>query len=62
MLESHLNAGNQSSTGKTLEDLEYGVSITDGCIDWGQTHDLILQTRDRLITVLPMRQTKRRKA
>jgi 3-deoxy-7-phosphoheptulonate synthase len=43
-------------------DLEYGVSITDGCIDWEQTHDLILQTRDRLITVLPMRQTKRRKA
>jgi len=62
MLESHLNAGNQSSTGKTLDDLEYGVSITDGCIDWAQTHDLILQTRDRLITVLPMRQTKRRSA
>mmetsp|Transcript_12371 Transcript_12371/g.39218 ORF Transcript_12371/g.39218 Transcript_12371/m.39218 type:complete len:363 (-) Transcript_12371:255-1343(-) len=59
MLESHLNAGNQSSTDKTLADLEYGVSITDGCIDWQQTQDLILKTRDRLITVLPMRQTKR---
>jgi 3-deoxy-7-phosphoheptulonate synthase len=35
------------------------VSITDGCIDWQQTQDLILKTRDRLITVLPMRQTKR---
>lgn len=62
MLESHLNPGNQSSTGKTLVDLEYGVSITDGCIDWEQTRDLILRTRDRLITVLPMRQTKRQSA
>ena len=59
MLESHLNAGNQSSTGKTLADLEYGVSITDGCIDWQQTQELIMQTRDKLITVLPMRQAKR---
>ncbi len=34
MLESHLNAGNQ-----TLGDapLQYGVSITDGCIDWATT-------------------------
>jgi 3-deoxy-7-phosphoheptulonate synthase len=62
MLESHLNAGNQSSTGKTLADLEYGVSITDGCIDWNETRDLILKTRDRLITVLPMRKTKRQSA
>jgi 3-deoxy-7-phosphoheptulonate synthase len=62
MLESHLKAGNQSSTNKSLKDLEYGVSITDGCIDWQQTHDLIQQTRDRLITVLPMRLTKRQSA
>jgi 3-deoxy-7-phosphoheptulonate synthase len=62
MLESHLKAGNQSSTNKSLQDLEYGVSITDGCIDWQQTHDLIQQTRDRLITVLPMRLTKRQSA
>lgn len=62
MLESHLNAGNQSSTGKTLKDLEYGVSITDGCIDWQQTESLILQTRDKLITVLPLRQSKRQVA
>ena len=26
MLESHLNAGNQSSDNKTLQELEYGVS------------------------------------
>jgi 3-deoxy-7-phosphoheptulonate synthase len=55
MLESHLNHGNQSSTGKTLANLEYGVSITDGCINWQSTEDLINHMRDKLITVLPMR-------
>jgi 3-deoxy-7-phosphoheptulonate synthase len=58
MLESHLKAGNQSSTNKTLKDLEYGVSITDGCIDWETTEDLLTHTRDKLITVLPMRLNK----
>lgn len=55
MLESHLKSGNQSSTNKSLEQLEYGVSITDGCIDWPTTEELINQTREKLITVLPMR-------
>lgn len=59
MLESHLNAGNQKSDGKTPAELEYGVSITDGCIDWETTENLITQTRDKLITVLPLRQNKR---
>lgn len=59
MLESHLNAGNQNANGKTPEELEYGVSITDGCIDWQSTENLITQTRDKLITVLPLRQNKR---
>jgi 3-deoxy-7-phosphoheptulonate synthase len=58
MLESHLNAGNQSSKGKTVDELEYGVSITDGCINWEETSSLIHGTRDKLITVLPMRQQK----
>lgn len=62
MLESHLNPGNQSSNGKKVEDLEYGVSITDGCISWDETHQLILETRDKLITVLPLRQQKRETA
>jgi 3-deoxy-7-phosphoheptulonate synthase len=59
MLESHLNAGNQSSNGKTPAELEYGVSITDGCINWDATAQLINQMRDKLITVLPMRLKKR---
>lgn len=55
MLESHINAGNQSSNGKSLKDLEYGVSITDGCIDWNTTVELLSLARDKLITVLPLR-------
>ncbi|MDT0594691.1 3-deoxy-7-phosphoheptulonate synthase [Glaciecola petra] len=59
MLESHLNPGNQSSNGKSLEEMDYGVSITDGCISWEDTDKLIHETRDKLITVLPMRLQKR---
>jgi 3-deoxy-7-phosphoheptulonate synthase len=40
MLESHLNAGNQK-LGDDKSTLEYGKSITDGCIDW-QTTDTAL--------------------
>ncbi len=59
MLESHINAGNQKGDGVPVDELEYGVSITDGCIDWETTETLITQTRDKLITVLPLRQNKR---
>ncbi|MGQ7846311.1 3-deoxy-7-phosphoheptulonate synthase [Granulosicoccus sp. 3-233] len=41
MLESHIHAGNQSL--KNPEDLEYGVSITDACIDWDTTEALMMQ-------------------
>lgn len=36
MLESHLHAGSQGFP-CPLDRLEYGVSITDGCIDWRTT-------------------------
>lgn len=62
MLESHLKAGNQNCTGKTPAELEYGVSITDGCIDWPSTEKLLKQTRERLITVLPMRLNKMKRS
>ena len=39
MIESHLKAGNQK-LGK-IEDLEYGKSITDACIDIQTTEDLL---------------------
>jgi 3-deoxy-7-phosphoheptulonate synthase len=58
MLESHIHSGNQKSDGIRFADLDYGISITDGCIDWATTEALISQARDKLITVLPMRQNK----
>jgi 3-deoxy-7-phosphoheptulonate synthase len=42
MLESHLKAGNQPIP-KDLSTLEYGVSITDPCMDWQSTENLLLK-------------------
>ncbi len=50
MLESHLNAGNQKMNGGS-EQLEYGVSITDACIDWNTTERSLLELRDKLASV-----------
>ncbi|MBI4340219.1 MAG: 3-deoxy-7-phosphoheptulonate synthase [Chloroflexi bacterium] len=41
MLESHLNAGNQKLDEKHPERLQYGVSITDPCVDWQETVELL---------------------
>ena len=54
MIESHLKAGNQSIPGD-LADLEYGVSITDGCIDWETTETCLREMRDKLQAALPRR-------
>ncbi len=40
MVESNLGFGNQSFP-QPIEDLNYGVSITDGCIDWETTETMI---------------------
>jgi 3-deoxy-7-phosphoheptulonate synthase len=42
MLESHLKAGSQPIP-KDLTKLEYGVSITDACIDWPTTETLLMK-------------------
>jgi len=46
MLESYINADNQklpeNLTGFNRTTLKYGVSVTDGCIDWKTTKKLIL--------------------
>ena len=47
MLESHLKAGSQPIP-KDLSMLEYGVSITDPCIDWPTTETLILKMHQSL--------------
>src|SRR6202041_3808394 len=51
MLESHLKAGNQPIS-KDLSTLEYGVSITDPCIDWASTEALLLKLH-RSLQVVP---------
>lgn len=45
MLESFLGAGNQAMKNKA-SDLEYGVSITDPCIDWATTERLLRHAHD----------------
>ncbi len=50
MLESHLKGGSQPIP-KDLTKLEYGVSITDPCIDWQTTESLILRLHQSLETV-----------
>ena len=47
MIESHLNAGNQSIP-KDLSQLKYGCSVTDGCVDWATTEQML---RDLATTV-----------
>jgi 3-deoxy-7-phosphoheptulonate synthase len=47
MLESHLNEGNQPLQ-KDRSKLKYGVSITDACIDWVTTEELLLSAHQRL--------------
>jgi 3-deoxy-7-phosphoheptulonate synthase len=47
MLESHLNAGSQTLTDDKSK-LEYGKSITDGCIDWQTTEKSLRQLAKKL--------------
>jgi 3-deoxy-7-phosphoheptulonate synthase len=56
MIESNLNAVNQSIP-KDLSQLKYGVSVTDGCIDWETTESCLRELRDELKDVLPGRIT-----
>ena len=47
MLESNLHEGNQSFS-KDASALKYGVSITDKCIGWDETEQLILSAHKQL--------------
>ena len=51
MIESNLHAGNQDIPAN-LEDLKYGVSVTDGCIDWPTTEASLRAMRDTLKAAL----------
>jgi 3-deoxy-7-phosphoheptulonate synthase len=47
MVESNLEEGNQPLRG-SLEELRYGQSITDKCIDWETTEVLVREAYARL--------------
>lgn len=54
MIESNLGAGNQKIP-DNLADLTPGVSVTDACIGWDTTEQLLLSMRDKLKDALPRR-------
>ncbi len=58
MLESHLHEGNQPST-LPREEMRYGVSITDACICWETTEELLRELADRTGDRLKQRQADR---
>jgi 3-deoxy-7-phosphoheptulonate synthase len=54
MVESNLAAGSQPIPAN-LAELKYGVSVTDPCVDWPTTEEMLLRARDELAPVLPAR-------
>jgi len=50
MLESSLFEGSQKNTGD-LSTMKYGVSITDECISWETTRQLILSAHEQLLNL-----------
>ena len=54
MIESNINWGNQSIP-KNLSELQYGVSVTDACIDWDTTETSMRQLANKLQAALPIR-------
>jgi 3-deoxy-7-phosphoheptulonate synthase len=54
MLESHLHGGHQPIPAD-LKQLKYGVSVTDPCIGWEATEQLLRSAREKLKAVLPQR-------
>lgn len=54
MVESNLGWGSQSIP-DNLDDLKYGVSVTDACIDWDTTATAIRDMHAKLKDILPNR-------
>ncbi len=54
MMESNLEAGQQSIPADRSR-LRYGVSVTDPCVDWKTTEEVLLRARDLLAPVLARR-------
>ncbi|WP_305816105.1 3-deoxy-7-phosphoheptulonate synthase [Photobacterium leiognathi] len=51
MIESHLNEGNQSAD-LPRDEMKHGVSITDACISWETTEQLLRQAHKELVPFL----------
>ena len=54
MLESHLHGGNQKLS-SNKDEMQYGVSVTDACIDWETTEQSLVAMADKLRDVLKTR-------
>jgi 3-deoxy-7-phosphoheptulonate synthase len=54
MIESNINAGNQKLSSNP-DEMEYGVSVTDACIDWETTENSMVEMADKLREVLKNR-------
>ena len=54
MMESHLKGGNQKLS-SNLQDMEYGVSVTDACVDWETTENALGSMADKLRDTLKAR-------
>jgi 3-deoxy-7-phosphoheptulonate synthase len=54
MLESHLNEGSQSSE-QSRSEMKYGVSVTDACINWETTENLLRTMHQELGDALAAR-------
>ena len=51
MVESNLFEGNQKIP-QELSRLKYGISITDECVGWETTEEMLLAARDRMDHIL----------
>lgn len=54
MMESNIHGGRQDIPGD-LSDLQYGVSVTDACIDWETTARCLREAKNKLKDILPQR-------
>ena len=54
MIESHLNGGSQKLSSNP-DEMKYGVSVTDACIDWETTERSLVAMADKLCETLKKR-------
>ena len=54
MVESNIEAGNQPIP-KDLSELKYGCSVTDACVSWAATEEMIRSAHEVLRVALPAR-------